>query len=62
MGIQGYFCKTEALHVELNERAEAATSVVLQQVIFYNIFAVSNHHQEIQFRCLVHEFSFTDVF
>ena len=60
MGIQGYFWKTEALHVELNERAEAATSVVLQQVIFYNIFVVSN--QQIQFRCLVHEFSFTDVF
>ena len=56
--------KTEALYAELNKRPEAATSSYstigdfLQN--FYSVLLTKNH-QEIQFRCLVHEFSFADV-
>ena len=57
--------ETEALCAELNERPEAATSSYsatgdfLQYI--YSVLVAKNH-QEIRFRCLVHEFFFTDVF
>ena len=57
--------KTEALHAELNERVEAATSKYsatgqfLQYI--YSVLAGKNH-QKIWSRCLVHEFSLTDIF
>ena len=57
--------KTEALHPELNKRAEGATSSfsapddVLQYI--HPVLAAKNH-QEIRSRCLVHEFFFTDVY
>ena len=55
----------EALYAELNERAEAATSSYsatgdfLQYI--YSVLVTKNH-QKIRSRCLVHEFSFTDIF
>ena len=57
--------KTEALYAELNEKAEAVTSSYsatgdfLQYI--YSVLVAKNH-QEIRFRCLIHEFFFTDVF
>ena len=57
--------KTEALYAELNKRVEAATSSYsatgdfLQYI--YSVLVAKNH-KEIRFRCLVHEFPFTDVF
>ena len=57
--------KTEALYVKPNERVEAATSSYsttgefLQYV--YSVLVAKNH-QKIRSRCLVHEFSFTDIF
>ena len=60
--------KTEALYEELNERAEAATSSYSAKALFtdflqyiYSVLVTKNH-QEIRFRCLVHEFSFANVF
>ena len=53
------------LFVELNERVEAATSSYsvtgefLQYI--YSVLVVKNN-QKIRSRCLVHEFSFTDIF
>ena len=37
--------------------------IILQQAIFYNIVIlfVTKNHQQIQSRCLVHDFSFTDI-
>ena len=56
--------KTEALYVELNERAEAATSSYSAPGDFsqytYSVFVAKNQ-KKIQSRCLVHEFSFTDI-
>ena len=57
--------KTEALYGELNEGVEAATSSYsatgkfLQYI--YSVLVAKNH-QKIRSRCLVHEFSFTDIF
>ena len=57
--------KTEALYAELNERVEeatssySATSEFLQYI--YSVLVAKNH-QKIRSRCLVHEFSFTDIF
>ena len=57
--------KTEPLYAELNERVEAATSSYSATGKFleciYSVFMAKNH-QKIQSRCLVHEFSFTDIF
>ena len=61
--------KTEALHAELNERVKAATSSYSATSFFaieflqyiYSVLVAKNH-QKIQSRCLVHEFSFTDIF
>ena len=57
--------KTEALHAELNKMAEAATSSYsvtgnfLQYI--YSVLVTKNH-KKIRSKCLVHEFSFTDIF
>ena len=64
-GVQGYFLKkTEALYAELNKRAEAATSSYLAtgdflQYVYSTI--MTKKPQKIQTRCLVHEFSLTDI-
>ena len=57
--------KTEALYAEFNQRAEAATSsyfVTSDFLQHIQSVPVSKNHQNIQSRCLVHEFSFTDIF
>ena len=57
--------KTEALFAELNKRVEAATSSYSAKGEFlqyiYSILVAKNH-QKIQSRCIVHEFSFTEIF
>ena len=57
--------KTEALYAELKKRAEAATSSYSVKGDFlryiYSVLVAKNH-QKIQSRCLVHDFSFTDIF
>ena len=61
---EGNFWKKH-LYAELNKRAEAAVSSYsatgdfLQYI--YSVLVAKNH-QEVQFRCLVHEFFFGDVF
>ena len=57
--------KTKALYAELNERVEAATSSYSATGDFLQYFysvLVAKNHQQIQSRCLVHEFCFTYVF
>ena len=66
--IRGYrvsFWKKEALYAELNETVEAATSSYSAtgefiRHIYYVL--VAKNHQKIRSICLVHEFSFTDIF
>ena len=57
--------KTEALYAELNETVEAATSSYSATNKFlryiYSVLVAKNHHK-IRSRCLVHKFSFTDIF
>ena len=57
--------KTEALHAELNETVEAATSSYSATNKFlryiYSVLVAKNHHK-IRSRCLVHKFSFADIF
>ena len=56
---------SEVLYAELNERVEAATTSYsatddfLQYI--YSVLVAKNH-QKIRSGCLVHEFSFTDIF
>ena len=55
----------EVLHAELNERAEVATgshSVTDDSLRYVYSVLVTKNHRNIQSRCLVHEFSFTDIF
>ena len=56
--------KTEALYVELNERAEVATSIYSAPGDFsqyiYSVL-VGKNQKKIRSRCLIHEFSFTDI-
>ena len=56
--------KMEALYVELNERVEAATSSYSAPGDFsqyiYSVLVAKNQ-KKIRSRCLVHEFSFTDI-
>ena len=57
--------KTEVLYVELTERAEVATgsySVTGDSLQHIYSVPVSKNHHNIRSRCLVHEFSFTDIF
>ena len=57
--------KTEALYTEPNERVERATGSYsaagdfLQYI--YSVIVAKNH-QKIRSGCLIHQFSFTDVF
>ena len=57
--------RTEVLYAGLNEREEAAsgrdpvTSDSLQYICFV---PVTKNHRNIRSICLVHEFSFTDIF
>ena len=57
--------KTEALYTELKKRVEGATSSYSAKgeflQYFYFVLAAENH-QKIRSGCLVHEFSFTDIF
>ena len=57
--------KSEVLYAELNERAEAAIgnySVRGDSLQYIYSVPVSKNHQKIQSRCLIHAFSFTDIF
>ena len=57
--------KTEVLYAEPKERAEAATgsySVTGDSLQYIYSVPVSKNHRNIRSRCLVHEFSFTDIF
>ena len=57
--------KPEVLYAKLNERAEAATgSYPLTGTSLQYIYSgpVSKNYRNIRSRCLVHEFSFTDIF
>ena len=57
--------KPEPLYGELNDRVEAATNSYSATGEFlqytYSVLVVKNL-QKIRSRCLVHEFSFTDIF
>ena len=57
--------KTEALYVELNETVQAANGSYSATDKFlrymYSVFVAKNHHK-IQSRCLINEFSFTDIY
>ena len=57
--------KAEVLYAELSERVEAATSsysVIGDSLQYIYSVPVTKNHWNIQSRCLVHEFSFTDIF
>ena len=57
--------KTEVLYAELSERAEATTgsySVTGDSLQYIYSVPVTKNHRNIRSRCLVHEFSFTDIF
>ena len=57
--------KTEVLHAEFNQRAEAVTgshSVTGHSLRYVFFVPVSKNHLNIRARCLVHQFSFTDIF
>ena len=57
--------KTEVLYAELKERAEAATgsySVTGDSLQYIYSVPVTKNHRNIRWRCLVHEFSFADIF
>ena len=66
MGATGLISeKTEVLYAELNGRAEVATSsysVSGDSLHYIYSVLVTKNHRNIQSRCLVHEFSFTDIF
>ena len=54
----------EVLYAELNERAEAATSsysVTGDSLQYIYSVPVTKNYRTIRSRCLVHEFSFTDI-
>ena len=56
--------KTEAFYPGFNQRVEAATSSYSATDKFLQYIysmLVAKNHQMIQSRCLVHEFSFTDI-
>ena len=57
--------KAEVFFAELNERAEAATvsySVTGDSLQYIYSVPVTKNHRNIRSRCLVHKFSFTDIF
>ena len=57
--------KMEVLYIELNERAEAATGCYSRtgdSLQYIYSMPMSKNHGNIRSRCLVYEFSFTDIF
>ena len=57
--------KTEVLYIELKERAEAATGSYFgrdDSLQYIYSVSVTKNHRNMRSRCLVHEFSFTDIF
>ena len=57
--------KTEVLYAELNERLKAAISsysVIDDLLLYIYSVSVTKNHQNIRSSCLIHEFSFTDIF
>ena len=57
--------KTDVLYAELNERAEAVAgsySITGDSLQYIYSVPVSKNHRNIRLRCLVYEFSFTDIF
>ena len=55
----------EALYTELKKERIQPPEVILQQVIFLQYIysaLVAKHHQKVRSRCLIPEFSFTDIF
>ena len=46
----------------LTKEREQPPVVILQQVVFYNVFVLAAKNQKIRSRCLVDEFSFADIF
>ena len=55
----------EVLSAELNERAEADTSsysVTGDSLQYIYSVSVTKNHRNIRSRCLVHQFSITDIF
>ena len=57
--------KTEVLYVELNQTVEAATgsySITGDSLQYIYSVPVTENHRNIQPRCAVHKFSFTDIF
>ena len=65
MVVQGYFLKKRKFCMQnLTKEQKQPPVVILQQVIFYNIYSMimAKNHQKIQSMCLVHEFSLKDFF
>ena len=66
MGVQGQFLKKiNALYAELKERAKAdISSYYVRSDFSQDIYSVSvtKNHQNTLSRCLVHEFTFKDIF
>ena len=64
MGVQSISEKTEAFYVEFNKRAKAATSSYSAPGNFsqyiYSLLVAKNQNKN-RSRCLVHEFSITDI-
>ena len=59
------FLKNQSFACKLDKRAEAATSsysVIDSFLQYIYSVPVTKNHQNIRSRCLVHEFSFTDIF
>ena len=57
--------KTEALYAELKERAEKTSrsySVTGSFLQYIYSLPVTRNHQNIRSRCLIQEFSFTEIF
>ena len=64
--VRGFFLKkTEALHADFNERAEAANSSNSAEVDFLqyiSLVLVTENLYKIRLRCLVYDFSFAYIF
>ena len=66
MRVRVYFLKkTKVLYAELHERADAATgsySLTGDSLQYIYSVPVTKNRRNIRSRCLVYEFSFTDIF
>ena len=64
-GVRGYFLKKNKRKFcmqNLTKERKQPPVVILQQVVFYNVFVLAAKNQKIRSRCLVDEFSFADIF